>query len=86
MVYEYKQIFRHGFLFALRILLDFSYAFIAQWDKVQVRATTTEGIGQVFLKTVEEIICQIFRRPEHAVLEVTSRRAEGTLVIFRKNL
>lgn len=35
MVYEYKQIFRHGFLFALLILLDFSYAFIAQWDKVQ---------------------------------------------------
>lgn len=52
-----------GFPFALLKLLDFSYAFIAQQDKLQIRVTTTEGNGQVFLKMVEEIICQIFRGP-----------------------
>jgi len=45
-----------------------------------------EGNGQVFLKTAAEIICQIFRGPGCAILEVTWRRAEGRLVIFWKNL
>lgn len=80
-VYEYKQIFRHGFPFKL---LAFSHAFIAQQDKVQIRATMIEGNGQVILKTVKEITCQIFRGPQWVILEVRSRRAEGKLVICCK--
>lgn len=56
---------------------------MAQQDQVQV-VSMTEGNGRVVLKT-EETICQIFRGPECAILEVTSRTAECRLVIFWKN-
>lgn len=41
-----------------------------------------QEMDRVFRKTVEEIICHISRGPGCAILEGTSSRAEGRLVIF----